>query len=318
MSNDNLNISFDKSVEEGDYIEVYKAFCDNVTDKLGEDKERYDRLCLKLMRNLDPYVEVGGRSIIYSDRCSNVNNWFYYTIDKKKNYNKDIIYRIFDLSRYIRSGNNNYGCTYYSYDTEYKDPINTIHLKIFNDNIDVIKNTLMGRGQENNKHCQKYVCECVNIYHKMNKSYCSGPSAQPHKHQKTCDMLKTLKQSYNMFLFDNSEIRSKIPSLEAIDDDLLAKCPSIQSQHSLQAVADDHSGSSTSKIPATIGTMAGVSSVFALLYKLTPAGRWINTGLRGNGGRTNNSLYTNGADDLILDGLEHNNFNSYNIGYEAA
>ncbi|KMZ99262.1 hypothetical protein PVNG_02145 [Plasmodium vivax North Korean] len=264
----NLYESFDKSVEENDNKRVYEAFCNHITVKLGQDKDRYDSFCLKLMRNLDPSVEAGGRSITYSDRCSNVNNWFYYTIDKKKTYDNDIIYRIFDLSRYIRSGNNNYGCTYYSYDTEYKDPINTIHLKIFNDNIDVIKSTLMSKDQPNNNLCQKYVCECVNIYKKMNTSYCSESNAQHHNHQKTCDMLKALKGSYDTYLYNNPLIRPKIPSLEVTQEELLDICPSIQVQHSLQASVDGHSGSSTSKIPATIGTMAGVSSVFALLYKV--------------------------------------------------
>ncbi|KMZ89690.1 hypothetical protein PVMG_04520 [Plasmodium vivax Mauritania I] len=265
----NLYESFDKSVEENDNKRVYEAFCNHITVKLGQDKDRYDSFCLKLMRNLDPSVEAGGRSITYSDRCSNVNNWFYYTIDKKKTYDNDIIYRIFDLSRYIRSGNNNYGCTYYSYDTEYKDPINTIHLKIFTDNMEIIQQTLLNNDEPNNTLCQKYVCECVNIYQKMNKSYCSDPSARHGENKPTCDMLNALKTSYNSYLSPNPVISPKIPSLEAREGELLAKCPSIQAQNSLQAVADDHSGISTSsKIPATIGTMAGVSSIFALLYKV--------------------------------------------------
>ncbi|KMZ77350.1 hypothetical protein PVIIG_06552 [Plasmodium vivax India VII] len=266
------------------------------------------------MRNLDPHFNVGERSISYSDRCSNLNNWLYYNKDKK-NIKKYIIDRIFYLSRTLRSNINSYACLYYSYDENYEDPINIIRLKMFDDNMEIIKSTLMSRGQQNYNLFQKYVCECVNIYNKLNKLYCSESNAQHGKRKNTCDMLQALKISYDQYLTSDSEISPKIPSLEATEDELLTKCPSIQVD------LDDHSGSSTSKIPATIGTMAGVSSVFALLYKVNTnfyLNMWINTGLRGSGGRINNNLYSNGADDLILDGLEHNNFNSYNIGYEAA
>ncbi|CAI7724213.1 PIR protein [Plasmodium vivax] len=313
----NLYDSFNEPVGEGGNKKIYEAICNLITDKSGEDKERYNRFCLQLIRNLDPHCENPDECITYSIRCNNVNNWLYYSKDRK-NINKNIIERIFNLSRTLPSRIKKFACLYYSYDENYEDPINIIRLKIFDDNMEIIEQTLKDNDPKNNTFCQNYVCECVNIYQKMNKLYCSGTNAQHGKHQKTCDMLKALKTPYDTLLSRNPGMKTKIPSLEAKQDELLAKCPLYKLQNSLPAVVDDHSGSSTSKIPATIGTMAGVSSVFALLYKLTPAGRWINTGLRGSGGRINNNLYTNGADELIIDGLEHNNFNAYNIGYEAA
>ncbi|CAG9474620.1 unnamed protein product [Plasmodium vivax] len=309
--------SFDKSVE-GPYKGVYEAICENVTANIGDDKERYYPFCLKLIRNLDPRCENQEVCIPPSDRCNNVNIWLYNSKDKRNLDKKYIIERIFQLSGTLGTGNKPYVCPHYSYDENFEEPLNIIRLKIFNDNMEIIRNTLMSKGQQNYNLCQKYVCECANIYNKLNSLYCSRSNERHNNHQNTCDMLKALKNTYDIYLSSDSEISPKIPSLEATKEELLDICPSIQAQHSLQASVDGHSGSSTSKIPATIGTMAGVSSVFALLYKLTPAGRWINTGLRGSGGRINNSLYTNGADELILDGLEHNNFNAYNIGYEAS
>ncbi|CAI7720810.1 PIR protein [Plasmodium vivax] len=333
MSDDNLNISqlkadypflneiwnlydnFDKSVGESGYNGVYRAICDNVTHKLGDDKERYYPFCLKLIRNLDPYCENQEVCILPSTRCNHVNNWLYNSKDKKNHNNKYINRDIFNLSGTIRPEIRNYACSYYSYDENYEDPINIIRLRIFGDNIDVIKSILEKKSDPNNSSAQGYLCKFVQLHKKMYRSYCSDKPAKNHKEERTCGELDTLKRSYDTFLLGKQDISDKVPSLDAKEPEPLHICPPDKSELLLQD--DDHSGSSTSKIPATIGTMAGVSSVFALLYNLTPAGRWINTGLRGSGGRINNSLYTNGADDLILDGLEHNNFNSYNMGYEA-
>ncbi|KMZ95729.1 hypothetical protein PVMG_05328 [Plasmodium vivax Mauritania I] len=190
---------FDKSVKR-DYDAVYEFICKLVKDDLEKDKEEYNDICMKVIRNLDPLCNEGEKCIPYSDRCSNVNSWIYNTIEKKYLKNEHIIKRIFELTGTIRPHINRYGCPYYSYDTEYKEPLNIIHLRIFDENMKIIERTLKSNDQTNNTFCQSM---------------------------------------------------------------------------------------------------------------------WINTGLRGSGGRINNSLYTNGADDLILDGLEHNNFNSYNIGYEA-
>ncbi|KMZ89696.1 hypothetical protein PVMG_04526 [Plasmodium vivax Mauritania I] len=260
--------SFDKSVE-GDYKDVYDGYCKRVTNSLGQDKVNYYDICMKLIRNLDPSSKVSEKKISHSHRCFNVNNWLYNSIEKKYLNNKHIISWIFDLSRTIRSEIENYKCSYYSYDENYEDPINIIRLRIFDDNIDVIERTLKSDDQKNNTLCQNYVCECVNIYQKMNDLYCSESNAQHGKRKNTCDMLKALKTPYDTLLSRNTEIKKKIPSLEATKEELLAKCPSIQANHKLSVSVDGHSGSPTSsKIPATIGTMAGVSSIFALLYKV--------------------------------------------------
>ncbi|KMZ98977.1 hypothetical protein PVNG_03816 [Plasmodium vivax North Korean] len=264
----NLYDSFNEPVGEGGYKKVYEAICDNVTDKLGEDKEKYYPFCLKLIRNLDPHCEKQDVCIHHSIRCNNVNNWLYNSEDIKIINNKYIINSIFNYSGSLRDNIRNYACYYYLYDENYVEPLNIIRLKIFDDNMDIIRSTLMSKDQPNNTLCQKYVCECVNIYKDMNKLYCSESSARYGVHKKTCDMLEALKTSYEILLSFNPEIRKKLPSLEATQVEHLAKCPLDRRQNSLSVAADDHSGSSTSKISTTIGTMAGVSSVFALLYKV--------------------------------------------------
>ncbi|KMZ83435.1 hypothetical protein PVBG_05947 [Plasmodium vivax Brazil I] len=240
----------------------------NYSYSLHNDKTEYYNICMKILRNLDPNGGNQVEGVTHSIRCNHVNNWLYNSKDKINLSNKNIMDRIFDLSGTLTKGNKRYECLYYSYDENYEDPINIIRLRIFDDNMEIIKNTLMRKGQQNYNLCQKYVCECVNIYNKLNRLYCSGSSAQPDKHKKTCDMLEALKTSYEILLSFNPEIRKKLPSLEATQVEHLAKCPLDKRQHSLAVAADDHSGSSTSKISTTIGTMAGVSSVFALLYKV--------------------------------------------------
>lgn len=58
--------------------------------------------------------------------------------------------------------------------------------------------------------------------------------------------------------------------------------------------------------------------MLALLYKFTPAGRWIHSGLQGRGGKINNILHEDGANELLLGRPLHEDLISYNIGYEAA
>ncbi|KMZ77002.1 hypothetical protein PVIIG_06313 [Plasmodium vivax India VII] len=228
----NLYDSFDKSVE-GDSKPLYDSICELATENLDNDKTKYYDICMNIIRNLDPYCKKGETCMLYSDRCSNVNNWLYNIIEEKDFNKKHIIKRIFDLTKIIRPEINRNGCPYYSYDTEYKEPMNTIHLKIFTDNIDVIERTLkMHDKSKHNIHYQQLKVIILVVLH--------------------LKFQQQLAQWLEYLLYSHYYIR------------------------------------------------------------------WINTGLRGNGGRINNILYSNGADDLILDGLEHNNFNSYNIGYEAA
>ncbi|KMZ83217.1 hypothetical protein PVBG_05187 [Plasmodium vivax Brazil I] len=258
---------FDKPVK-GHYKDVYDGYCNLVKERLNHDKVKGYDICMKLIRNLDPSSKVSEKSISPTHRCINVNNWLYNSKEKKYLNNKNIIDWIFELSWNIRSESKNNGCSYYSYDTQYEEPINIIQLKMFDDNINIIKSTLKNENHPNITSAHRYLCKFVKLHKKMYSSYCSHTHRKTNKENRTCGILDTLKSAYNMFHSLNPDISPKIPSLEAREDELLAKCPSIQAEHTLHASVDGHSGSSTSKISTTIGTMAGVSSVFALLYKV--------------------------------------------------
>ncbi|KMZ83173.1 hypothetical protein PVBG_05778 [Plasmodium vivax Brazil I] len=264
----NLYDSFNEPVGEGGSKGLYDSICKHATKSLDDDKTKYHNICMNIIRNLDPNCENPEGCISHSTRCNNVNIWLYNYKDKKNLNKKYIIESIFQLSRTFGTVNKPYECPYYSYDENFEEPINIILLKMFDYNTDIIKSTLEYERDPNYSSAQRYLCKFVELYKKMYSEYCSGTHTKTQKGNKTCGELNTLKDLYNMFRSLYHEISPKIPSLEAKEDELLAKCPSIQVQHLLQASVDGHSGSSTSKIPATIGTMAGVSSVFALLYKV--------------------------------------------------
>ncbi|CAG9474546.1 unnamed protein product [Plasmodium vivax] len=72
-------------------------------------------------------------------------------------------------------------------------------------------------------------------------------------------------------------------------------------------------------VSTAVGTVAGASSVLALLYKFSPARRWVHSGIRGNSGRMNSNLYGNEPNELLFDGFQGEDMSShntrYNIGY---
>ncbi|KMZ77252.1 hypothetical protein PVIIG_05205 [Plasmodium vivax India VII] len=174
MSHDNLNISqlrdnypflnniwdlydsFDKPVVGGSK-EIYDLICKLATDSLHNDKTEYYNICMKILRNLDLNGGNQVEGVTHSIRCNHVNNWLYNSKDKINLSNKNIMDRIFDLSGTLTKGNKRYECLYYSYDENYEDPINIIRLRIFDDNMEIIKNTLMRKGQQNYNFCQKYM-----------------------------------------------------------------------------------------------------------------------------------------------------------------
>ncbi|KMZ95761.1 hypothetical protein PVMG_05360, partial [Plasmodium vivax Mauritania I] len=92
-------------------------------------------------------------------------------------------------------------CPYYSYDTNYIEPINIIKLQNFNDYINIIVSTMKNKVEAHYSLCQKYICECVNIYKSMFKAHCSHEHTTDIKLKKTCDMLSTFKSTYTTFLY---------------------------------------------------------------------------------------------------------------------
>ncbi|KMZ76634.1 hypothetical protein PVIIG_06401 [Plasmodium vivax India VII] len=221
-------------------------------------------------------------------------------------------------------------------------------LNIFYDNMGIIKETLSGSDGSQKKSCLKFLCKCAKIYKDIYNSYCENVDKKNEKNERTCLKLDQIKNSYNLYFTIQDSLNSIIPSLDNNKDDYSVKCRTYQPDTELTSEGRTNSdtpprmrtpgsaegsdgnlenvlptslgneGNSMKKsITTTIGTVAGASTILTLLYKFTPAGTLLHSGLRGSGRRINNHAYGDDANELSFNGLVHNDFNSYNIGYEA-
>ncbi|CAG9474589.1 unnamed protein product [Plasmodium vivax] len=90
-----------------------------------------------------------------------------------------------------------------------------------------------------------------------------------------------------------------------------------QRKFSLDPNGEETTGSPiSSTISTAVGTVAGASSVLALLYKFTPGRKWIHSGFGGRRARIGSNLYGEGASELLYNGLESEDFSSYNQRYD--
>ncbi|SCA60366.1 VIR protein [Plasmodium vivax] len=335
----------DNSTDGDEYNRWYHTFCDPFMDKLGDDNEVHKSFCLKLIRNLGHYSENFKFLKFKSEDCIILNNWIYNSMKKHK-IPKNIITGCFDdYNDMMRNINQHTRCSYYAYDDIYEEPINIIILNIFESNMNIIQDTLDGEYDSIKFPLRKYICECIKIYKEMKHQYCPKSNEKSENSYKTCEMLNTFKNTYEQYLSPTQHKHYKIPSLDNLEEDYLTMCQSNVPRLALTPevhekipvldpttqdidrysralpplfpVTDENEGSSMSSTVSTaFGTVAGASSILALLYKFTPGRKWIHSGFRGVRGRTSGNIYDE-PNELLFDGMEHNDFNSYNIGYEA-
>ncbi|CAG9474603.1 unnamed protein product [Plasmodium vivax] len=346
--NEILNVydEFNKTTEGDNDKKFYIGFCEPVTKDYGDEKDMHKDFCMKLVRNLGYYNLNTKYHNPKSYRCHILYNWIY---NKKKNYkySDDIITKCFaDYIHVMSHDPFKHICYYESYNNVYDDPIKITILDIFNDNVKNIIPLLMGKYDTDEFSPQKFVCEFVKIYKYIHNTYCANTDQREGKENITCAKLKALKTTYDNYLLRNAAIKNKIPSLEANDNEYSNKC--ISQAKGLEAIAfspghlvtfsqkrkgsgrytassapstqdtDEYTGGSMSPTVSTaLGTVAGASSLLALLYKFSPGGNWIRSGFRGGRGRISSNVYAEGPSELLFDGMEHNDFNSYSIGYEA-
>ncbi|CAG9474682.1 unnamed protein product [Plasmodium vivax] len=313
---------------------LYEEFEENVVDegkwynydtacraKLGQNdrkNEEYVNFCIKLIRNL---VSHSNNARVYTpnqERCNSLNYWIYHNIENLK-LSQKFISHIFQVSQDLISAHNNKSICYNLYIDAFKESEKIIKLLYLQDNTDIFLEKMKNKGDEDYCIYEKYIYECVDIYKTMTNSYCSNEDDKLNKHKYTCDTLNTFKNSYIAYLFTKEGMSNKIPSLTDDNTMNLVKCESIEQELEFKGAEGSQPSSFKSPSPQTIvGTMAGASSVLALLYKFTPAGRWIHSGLQGRGGKINNILHEDGANELLLGRPLHEDLISYNIGYEAA
>ncbi|SCO65485.1 hypothetical protein PVT01_030030000 [Plasmodium vivax] len=270
------------------------------------------------------------------ERCNILYNWIYNSIKENK-VTENVIKECFDEYEEVMSKIRNYNiCSKHTYEKIFEEPIKMTILQIFENNMEIIKNELIGQTDPNKIPWRKFVCECFNIYKNMNKDYCLNKTPQNEKHTRTCQTLDQFKLAYEIFRNKIGYLNTYIPSLENIEGEYLTKCsqdklnpplevsvtttevaPNLTLEDALPSPPEVADSSIKKNITTTIGTVAGASSILALLYKFSPARRWVDLGIGGSR-NINNDLYTDAANEIMFEGLEHGNFNSYNIRYEAA
>ncbi|KMZ76968.1 hypothetical protein PVIIG_06145 [Plasmodium vivax India VII] len=290
---------FDKAIGEDPSDNIYGIICDSyVLKDLNEEKNKYSPFCKKLVRNLGQY----SHGTVYFnptfERCDILYNWLYHSL-KKEQIPENIIEKCFDdYNSQIRGMTSNYKCSYESYKNLYLDRMKINILNIFYNNISIISQKLMGTDDTNKTHCQEFVCECVKIYKEMYKNHCHNKVDEDPKRILTCSRLDTIKKTYDIFLSGKSYKNYIIPSLDKVEDNYLTMCQPDTPRSALAAerpgtisviepttqygerksgsipppspVVDENQGSSMSRTVSTaFGTVAGASSILALLYKVT-------------------------------------------------
>ncbi|SCO65452.1 VIR protein [Plasmodium vivax] len=337
---------FDKDIENDSQKSGYVSTCSYFFSPWTGGEDKYEHFCMKLIRNL------GHRSNNdflkhTSERCNNLNIWIYNSM-KKHGIPENIITKCFeDYNGFMRGIGTDPRCSYYSYDTKYNEPINIIKLNIFESNMDIIQSTLDGLHDSINLPLRMYICECINIYKAIYKQYCHNKDDEDQRRILTCSRLDAIKKAYDFYLSTIQHKMYKIPSLDEVEEDYLNMCVSEEPKSALtvemarkitalqdstedgerksgdippiSTVTDENQGSSMTRTVSTaFGTVAGASSILALLYKFTPGRRWMHSGIGRNRGRISNHLYGEEPNELLFDGFQGEDMSSYNARYNIA
>ncbi|CAG9474701.1 unnamed protein product [Plasmodium vivax] len=336
---------FDKPVEGNKY--TYEAVCDPFMKSYGDGNDVYKSFCMKLVRNLGFYATGTEFFNPTFERCNILYSWLYNKSNNPKIPDSIISESFADYIYQMEQTVKNHKCSYDLYNNTYVEQMKINILNIFYDNMNIIKGILKGQDGSQKNSCLKFVCKCVKIYDLMHQRYCLKRELGNEKHRNTCSRLEKFKDTYIWFFQNEQDLKDKIPALDNIKNTYMSKCQKYvqeereqlvggEERHalspltrfedkktdehtSLEAPEDENQGSLMSPTVSTaLSTVAGASSFLALLYKFSPAKKWIHSGLGGSRGRIHSNFNVDRERELLFDGLAHDNLNSYNIGYEAA
>ncbi|KMZ99257.1 hypothetical protein PVNG_02140 [Plasmodium vivax North Korean] len=288
---------FDKDVDDHDVNKNnFYVLCNQIINNSKGDLSTHTNICMKLMRNLGVYSLDDKIYKPNYDRCNILYNWIYNLISKNI-ITYSVINKCFvEYNSYMNGISNDKRCYHFLYDKIY-EPINITLLDIFDNNTPIIKETLMNQDESISTPCRKYVCKCVKIYDDMHQKYCMKGESGNEKYQNTCSRLNNFKDTYTLFFQNNHHLKDIIPSLDNIKNTYMPKCQKYvqekpvqpsdaeerhthppltkpedenrQEPKSLITPGDENKGNHmSSTVSTTIGTVAGASSILALLYKV--------------------------------------------------
>ncbi|KMZ89722.1 hypothetical protein PVMG_04552 [Plasmodium vivax Mauritania I] len=259
---------------------------------------RHRNFCMKLLRNLGHYTAKSTYFNPDHDECNVLNYWIYNSV-KKDSIPDDIIDKCFE-DYYTHMGRMPLRprCDNRSYNNKYKDPLNVIILDIFNYNMEIVKNIIDVGNDTPNYSLQRYICECVKLYHEMNRNYCNPSSKKDDESSNNCFLLNLLKQTYELYLSNKQNNNYKIPSLDDNQNKYLTECQKYLQEQTLDTTTvyhdlsiassrttsqdsipgasasltlpggENQSSPMSSTVSTALGTVAGASSILALLYKV--------------------------------------------------
>ncbi|GAB69595.1 hypothetical protein PCYB_003440 [Plasmodium cynomolgi strain B] len=181
-------------------------------------------------------------------------------------------------------------CPYYLY--EYKKEIykskDLVKLSYLQHNVVDIMKILKNTKDKDYCYCQKYLKDCVDIYIEMMRRLCPDNEEGNDSSEIICPELIKFRVNYN-FLTKDNKIEKEIPHIDTGERELeLLNCPLKGERSGLISDARPSSDAAASQalsnvktLPIALGTISGVTSILALLYKFTPLGLWINTKILG-------------------------------------
>ncbi|CAI7724217.1 Plasmodium vivax Vir protein, putative [Plasmodium vivax] len=315
----------------------------NLIKPIDPNYERNKDIYEKLKRNLSLVLKSKKGRMSSNEYCRYLYQWIYHSKNKIdiNEYPLSMFY-IAARQNIVSNGGKNL-CPYYSYDTTFEEPLNIIKLENFQENMHIIENILKSEN-DSITSCQKYICECVNIYKKMYHEYCTHPYSVNKKRDDTCDKLRAFASAYTSYLFGKQGIKNKIPSLYDAESVPYSRCSTEEKEQQpreasvsapgpahepglRQAVGREPSstlGDEKSDNPiqfnttSVVSAMAGIPPFLALIYKFTPVGNMFR---RKNNKSTNvfNNLDEEIEKELFYRRLGNATINSsperYNVAY---
>ncbi|KMZ99260.1 hypothetical protein PVNG_02143 [Plasmodium vivax North Korean] len=266
----NLYDILDKPLVEKGQNEEHFNLCNSFPWLKGDNEGEYNKFCKKLLNNLLLLSNSNYGDGNFFKYCDILYMWMYFEI-KEKDIPNEITKKSFnESSQMIISTLRKTPCPYLNFNEKHEEPTKLMKLRIFQHNISIFQNTLNDKKALNNCSCLKYIYECINIYKEMNSKYClRGKVLKPH-YDDTCDILHNFNINYSNYIHNKYGSTYDLPSLSGdIPIPHIIGCPLDEKDQGLSSNNDNQSDNSIFLyVPKVLGTMAGVSSLLALLYKV--------------------------------------------------
>ncbi|KMZ89766.1 hypothetical protein PVMG_04596 [Plasmodium vivax Mauritania I] len=264
----NLYKEFYEPVNGDASIQTYEDLCEEVLVESAENHRKHKNFCKKLIRNLYSPSNYRENGKLKSERCRNLTNWLYYMIIKY-DIPDDLISKCFQKTESKMKEQGKHICPYSPYKEIHQEPEAMLKINNFEGIMDVVKSKLMDSDHSKNCSCEDYVYECVRMYNYMNSKYCNTTDRKDRIYKDTCSQLRAFYNTYNSYYSQNTQLNGKIPPISKADTQYHFKCSTGASQFLSEEVEDDRTESSILlSVPSVLGTVAGISSILALSYKV--------------------------------------------------